>query len=434
MKFFALRIKTALRQLAVLAAMLLLVVLGAGCDEGMRKGDYVIEQHYADTDDGMLLALRRYRPETVSALNNPVICCHGLGYNMLFWDLDEDVSLPRYLARAGYDVWIVSLRGASPSSQPVTHFIRKLGRFNLDPGMIPGLQKRIANIGLVDWSVDDHINHDLPATIAFVKKSTGAQRVHWIGHSMGGMVMAGYLGSNGPERANEIKSFVGVGVPMVVFHPLSQPYDFLVQSEPAIQLSKEIVGTSTPTTFQILVGDIDSPLDRLFYNSRNVDGDVLRNLFFAAQEDISTSQMAQLIHMVRTEEFQSLDRKVNYSQAMSQIVTPTMLLAGTVDNMATPAAVKYAFRRISSRDKRFRLFGRVNGQKNDYGHDDLVIGKYAREEIYPEILKWLTQHGLRSDEKEMLLKPQMEQQQAEPAPAPNAAGVNEPSTTKQDTP
>ena len=48
------------------------------------------------------------------------ILCHGLSYNLLFWDLGEEVSLPRYLADAGYDVWSLSLRDATPSSQPLS--------------------------------------------------------------------------------------------------------------------------------------------------------------------------------------------------------------------------------------------------------------------------------------------------------------------------
>ena len=96
----------------------------AGCQATPRVSDFSADYYYTKTDDGMTLALRRYQPVEIDQAKNPIILCHGLSYNLLFWDLREDVSLAQYLAQAGYDVWSLSLRGACPSSQPMASAVR----------------------------------------------------------------------------------------------------------------------------------------------------------------------------------------------------------------------------------------------------------------------------------------------------------------------
>jgi len=393
------------------AAMILLAaMLGAGCQMPMGKGGLTIDYFYTQTDDGINLALRRYRLVNLAedTDKDPVILCHGLGYNLLFWDLDKNVSLPRYLAQNGYDVWSLSLRGASPSSQPINSFLRRVGRFNFNPQVLATLQKRLSDLKMLDWSVDNHIKYDVPAAIRFVKQQTQHNQVHWIGHSMGGMIMCAYLGSTSPEEAG-VNSFVGVGVPMVVFAPLSNPMQFLLDSQAALGIGSRIMGSSSPATLGVIFGDLGTPMDKLFYNTDNINEGVLRLLFLQAEEEISPSQFKQLINMVRTERFQSLDEKVDYASGLAQITTPTCFIAGTVDNMATTGAVRYAYRQIASEDKQFDLFGRVNSDRNDYGHNDLVIGKYAGKEVYPVIRKWLDQHPSHENIGPLMLQPKKEE-------------------------
>jgi len=67
---------------------------------------------------------------------------------------------------------------------------------------------------------------------------------------------------------------------------------------------------------------------------------------------------------------------------------PCSLLAA-VDNLAPADAVKPLFNRWGTAQKRLLLFGAAYGQEIDYGHDDLVIGKNAKAEVYPAIRQWL---------------------------------------------
>jgi lysosomal acid lipase/cholesteryl ester hydrolase len=380
------------------------VVSVIGC-EAPGAAAYKVNYHYFKTDDGVTLAIRRYQPAKINAERDPVILCHGLSYNLMFWDLDPKVSLPRYLAKAGYDVWSLSLRGACPSSQPLSSSLRKIGRFNLNPQMLVTLQKGFKDLNMTDWSVDDHIRYDVPAAIHYVQQQTGRDRVHWIGHSMGGMVMFGYLGIGGADAARQVRSFVAAAVPMAEFHPLNDPFQFLLDTAPVIQVGSTLMGSSSPATLGAIFGDMGTPTDKLFYNGANIDQSILRLMFHLAEEEISPGQLKQLLNMVRTERFQSIDQTQDYTAMLSQITTPVFFLAGTVDNMATPAAVCYAYREVAGDDKKFRLFGRVNSHKNDYGHDDIIIGLNAQQEIYPGIQQWLDAHSYKLEHTQLMLQP-----------------------------
>jgi len=371
---------------------LFILVIGGGC---AAPNGLEIQYYYTQTEDDVTLGLKRFKPEVVAADTDPVILCHGFSYNMLFWDLAEEVSLPRYLAESGYDVWLLSLRGSAPSSQPFMSAIRKLVHFQLDPEVLKVRQNRLSDLGMVDWSVDDHIEYDVPAAIGFVREQTGHDQVHWVGHSMGSMVMFGYLGYKPGEKANEINSFVAMAAPMVIFHPLSDPFSFLLEHEEPVKINLTISGNSALATLGMLFGNMDTPMDKLFYNGKNMDELVLRSLFQQANEEMGASQFKQLLEMVRSERFLSLDKTIDYTSLLNEVITPTFLMAGTVDNMATPGSVRYVWRNLGSSDKEFRLFGRVNSHRNNYGHNDLVIGEHVRREVYPEILAWLETHGRR---------------------------------------
>jgi pimeloyl-ACP methyl ester carboxylesterase len=396
--------KQALRYICGLG-IILAGLISAGCEGQFDKSGMTVKYYYTQTEDGISLALRRYRPERLTVEKNPVILCHGFSYNLLFWDLEDEVSLPRYLARQGYDVWSLSLRGACPSSQPLASALRKLGHFHLEPEIIKTLQKRLADVKMSDWSVDDHIQQDVPAAIQFVRDKTKHQRVHWVGHSMGAMIMLGYLGQAAPEQAQQIKSLTALGAPMVVFHPLSDPFNFLLEQEQTLKVGSKLVGSSAPATFGAIFGDLGTPMDKLFYNSDNMHDSTIRSMFQKAEEEIAPSQFKQLMNMVRTERFISLDGKKDYTSMLNKINTPAYLLVGTVDNMATPGAVCFLYRQLNSQNKLYRMFGRVNAHRKDYGHNDIVIGKYAREEVYPTIAAWLDEFPSKTMENEFPLQP-----------------------------
>src|SRR5687768_14358087 len=77
------------------------------------------ELHRVPTPDGASIALARYQPRETRRFVEPVILCHGLGANRYILDLDEKYSLARYLARQGFEAWVLELRGRGLAGPPV---------------------------------------------------------------------------------------------------------------------------------------------------------------------------------------------------------------------------------------------------------------------------------------------------------------------------
>jgi len=367
----------------------------AGCGGGGLFGgagvEIQVQSHYTQTSDGWTLQVDRYQPTTPDPVNYPVVLCHGLSYNNRFWDLTKKTSLARYLAERGYDVWSVSLRGAGLSDQPVSSVMRKSLTGSFDPKFLLTIKERsLAHAAFSEYSVDDHINYDLPAVIALVKEKTQAKKVHWVGHSMGGMIMFAYLATH-PASAKDVDSFVAVSVPMIMFHPLNKAMQMQVDNAAALKAGNVVLSTTPDSLVAKILGKWAPPTisETLFLNRDNVEDGTLRLLAQWAQESISTGQLTQLLDLAAEKEFYSLDKKLNYTALLGKVSTPTFFLVGQLDNMATVGAVKYSHREVASRQKQFRLFGRINGDRANYGHDDIIIGRHARAEVFPEILKWL---------------------------------------------
>ena len=127
---------------------------------------------HVHTADGAQIAVKR-RPTTGGT---PVIFLHGLAVNADVWDLPEVRgegfhyrSLASILHEAGYDIWLVNLRGHGAP------------RMLSEPPA-----------GQDDWCVDHFVLFDLPAVVDRVLESTD-RRPFVIGSSMGSMTLAGYV-------------------------------------------------------------------------------------------------------------------------------------------------------------------------------------------------------------------------------------------------
>ncbi|MEW6355671.1 MAG: alpha/beta fold hydrolase [Planctomycetota bacterium] len=338
------------------------------------------ETHFAKTEDGWEIALRRFRPETLSNDRIPVILCHGLGYNGRFWDLDTEHDFPSYLRDAGYDTWVVDLRGAGQSAKPAWQFARlpelepaKLTRMKLDDP---------------DWCADEHIRYDVPAAIDLVRRETGRDKVAWVGHSLGGMIMFGHIERFGDDK---VQCVATIGSPLII----PRPPNNIVRDIPGFRgLMKMVNNRWQAIAGAATLSQIKSPVDTLFYNDDNVAFPVIMGLYLHATEDVPSKLIEQTLLLAETGEFKAMDGSFNYTAEIPRVKTPILLVAGKVDNLGDCEGVREAYNRVSSPDKTFRLFGLANGDSIDYGHDDLVIGKHAPKEVFPFIRNWLDKRTL----------------------------------------
>lgn len=340
--------------------------------------------YFAQTEDGWSLALHHYPPKGIPIGKPPVILCPGLNQNYLNWDLTSKWSFAQHLSEKGYDVWSVSFRGSGKSTKPGWGQFLELNQ--LSPQVFNKNQYHYLKF---NWDIDDYIEQDIPTLLKFIKKTTGHQEVTWIGHSMGGMAILAYLGL---EYDPSIKNLVLIGVAGKVNHPKTALQEMILKQEPLLNMSL-IINTKNITNLGAPFSDrISGPLQILSYNSENMNREVLTRFYSHVIENTSIGVISQIRQMVKEGGFSSADGTINYSENYRNITANLLCIAGKLDNMAPPGSVLSVYHQVQSKDKTYRLMGVANGYQVDYGHNDLILGNKAPEEVYPYILNWLNSH------------------------------------------
>ncbi|MCP4868498.1 MAG: alpha/beta hydrolase [Proteobacteria bacterium] len=350
-----------------LLGLLLLVGVGACVAAPIRKPETL--GHYAltvTTDDGWDLAVFRYPPTaTASAqpwFGQPVVLWHGTSVNRFSY-MTEGSDLALHLSERGFDVWIPEYRGDRTSRGPT--------------------RKAYAS---GEWDVDDIARHDVPAVITRVQIESKHEQVFWVGHSLGGIL--GYMTMQGPE-ADAVAGLVTIGSPGAWTHA-QRLADKAMSMHGAVpkygQVPTRGIAKMLKTTVNLAP---DDPLLHAVYNLDNVDARALVDFVDAGMENIGRGTVAQYLRWIETERITSADGSIDYTEGLSGVTVPTLLLAGRVDHIVPPWTVRAAFDRLGSPDKQFQVLGRGWGQHHDYGHGDLLIGDWAEDEVFPLISGWI---------------------------------------------
>lgn len=330
-----------------------------------RIPDTPDELHFVQTGDNLRIVLHRYHPAGGNKHGEPVFLCHGLGANKYNLDMDERYSLARYLSRNGYDCWVISLRGAE--SWSTAHLT-----------------------GTIDWqfNFDTFVEKDLLSAIDYIIERTGKRAIHWVGHSMGGMLLYAYVIHWGGEK---IKSGITLGSP-VRFKSADRHVKLLLNTDIFLRNFRKIPLHILARLSAPFTGIFKSRIISHQMNPENVDFRYIRRAQFNAVTPLSTHLLKQFKDWLENDEFRTFDKSLSYKENLDKINIPVFVIAGKKDKMALIEDVKYAYEKISSKDKKYIELSRENGFSADYGHIDMVFGKRAPEEIFPVILDWFEKH------------------------------------------
>ncbi len=322
-----------------------------------------------ETQDGWHLAAYRYERHSKRA---PLLLIHGLGTNRYDVDFpDESISLAKYLYRKGFDVWVLELRGAG-KSRPMSPF------------------KRAKSWVRPDWTFDDHVFRDVPAIVNYIKKATGHKSFHWVGHSLGGALIYAVVQTMGNKvcrSASTIASAMNSHAKPGFAQLLIKIEDRLLKWVPIIP-GKYLAFLSS-ARFTTLAAPL---LDNFYFSLDNIEKKTLRLASRIAVENISVPLFLQMHRWYQENHFASLDGQFSYHQSLDKIKAPWLVLAGSVDGLTPLPDVYFGYDQIGSKKKKFIVFGREFGYQADYGHLDLVLGRYAPQEVYPEVLAWIKEH------------------------------------------
>jgi pimeloyl-ACP methyl ester carboxylesterase len=319
--------------------------------------DPAFETLRVPTADGWTLSVHRLRASP-RRFEQPVVLCHGLANNHRLFSFHGAQNLAGYLAQAGFDCYLVDLRGAGGSGPP---------------DEFP-----------TDASFDDYVRFDAPAVAARVLADSGAQRLFWVGHSMGGLI--GLAGAT-TSLQGLLQGLVTIGSP--AFLTLPRPTQLALGLGRRLALNGQLsVGWLT---------ELVAPLSGLVKSNRVLASANLAQFSRAAQRRLMATVfapmwagvLAQFHDWARLGVFRSRDGTVDYRGPLKHLELPLLVVGGSVDGLAPLEPTRTLFAWLESSDKTLALFGRAFGQPLEYGHGDLVVGERAPAEVYPVLRAWL---------------------------------------------
>ncbi len=287
----------------------------------------------------------------------PVLLVHGFGQNRYSWHLPAR-SFANHLARAGFDVFNLDLRGHGRSRDFGSRRSRGL---------------------------EDYVCEDIPAAVNEVRLQSGRRPVWLVGHSLGGLVA--YAAA--PALGRSVAGVASIG----------SPYDFARGSLTLGALSMVFRGLAlaplpnaplplAPVGFAMraIRRFAESPLYPLplrGYHAGSCEPHVLEQYLQLAFDQAAVSEMVEMFDGVIHRRFGG--RESDYAGPFERLDAPLLVVAGAKDDLAPPASVVPAYTRSIARDKRYRVV--------PLGHIDLLVGRDAPHTTWTHVTEWLQERA-----------------------------------------
>ncbi len=355
------------------AVIVLLIIIGSGhiitgYYSQKSKED---ETHYAITDDGWRLAIHRYRPKGTKQPTS-VILCHGLSSNHYTFDLPHGPSLAEWLSDRGWDVWVPDLRGSGNSDC--------IGLFKSDAPL--------------DWSFEDHLELDMPVILSKVLNITSTDKVHWVGHSMGGMLIRAHMGKHGDKG---IATAITLGSPVDFSKMVSKKIKWILSLKRILEFLPLFPLTImakilTPVAHQTPRFVVDG------HNPSNTLPVVSRSIIATASEMYTSNKIWLEFGRYIEQERWGPEDGGQYVEDLLDTPVPTLVIAGSVDRLAPVDAVIPEGSALPKGNIRYKIMEKGDTIQEHYGHVDLVVGRRVTEEVYPVIEDWMLKNQPKSIE------------------------------------
>jgi len=284
-----------------------------------------------------------------------VLLVHGFGQNRYAWHLPSR-SFANYLAKAGFDVFNLDLRGHGRSRHFGSHR---------------------------SSSVSDYVEEDLPTAIEEIQELTGKKPVFLVGHSLGGLVS--YAAA--PQLNGAIAGVASFGSPyhfgrgstsLTAIATFVRMVNVLrLKPNPPVPLKP--VGL-TMIAFRALAESPLYPVPWRGWHKGSMEPHVLQEHLKLAFDRAGLAELAELFEWAAQKKFGGRER--DYGERFEKLDVPLLVVSGTHDDLAPPEGVQPAYARSTSSDKTYRSL--------PLGHIDLLVGREAPKTAWPMLGQWIS--------------------------------------------
>ncbi|MCP4643683.1 MAG: alpha/beta hydrolase [bacterium] len=346
--------------LGILAALLVLAFLALGYYVVIMawypEPVFADEVHTIMTHDRWLLKMHRRLPQGGSG--EPVFLCHSLTSNHLNFELPEGASMVDALSAAGYDCWTIDLRGCTTAVPPTGH-------------------KRSQVV------VDDYLLRDIPAALKHICDATGYDKVHWIGHSLGGMLLYAHdVCAKGEHVASGVTLGASLGFDGVEHRGMPAVLGL------ALRFPRVLRGLSPWVPFL-------RPKNVIPVNWANVHPGMGRGDFLHALEYPPPLVAQELDYWATNSEWKMRSGQFDVKANLNKVRTPLLAMYAVSDTFIPLDQAKAFIDALPGKDKKMVILGKDAGFSADYDHGEMTIGKEGTDEVFPLIVDWLAAHAIR---------------------------------------
>ncbi len=289
----------------------------------------------------------------------PVLLVHGFGQNRYAWHLPSR-SLVNHLARQGFDVFNLDLRGHGRS--------RHLGARR-------------------SRGVEDYVHEDLPSAVGEVRALSGGRPVFLVGHSLGGLIS--YAAA--PELAGAVAGIASIGSPyhftrgslsLGAIALLMRALSLAPVRVPNAGIAVNAIGGVVRKLRRFAESPL-YPFPLRGWHAGALEPEVLDEHLRLAFDRAGLAELTDMFQWASQKRFGGPDR--DYVERFERMDLPLLVVAGANDDLAPPASVRPAFERSTTRDKTYRTM--------PLGHIDLLVGRDAPVLTWSLLASWLSRRA-----------------------------------------
>lgn len=352
---------------------------------------YRFEAHNVTTSDGYILTLFRIPGKEFVPIipGKPVVFLqHGLLDLADTWITNQPCQGFMF-SDAGYDVWFGNSRGSYHSLGHVKW------NYTTDPQYWQFTWQHMAD-------------YDIPSSISFVLQSTKQQKLTYIGHSQGTLIMFAHLASN-PSFINNLNIFIALAPVGSVRH-MGVPMFEVLKEFPLMKALEDVgVYEFLPNHHENLLfyevcyrtGLACEDIINFFAGVQVESDNTERFPIIMAHEPGGTSTLNMEHWQQMTDYFLYKVQKFNYGKEgnlanygqteapiydMSKIPGPIAIFSGDLDRLADPTDVKWLESAIPKSSVVF------NTVENNFGHQTFLWGNATAMEYFNTVIQVANQY------------------------------------------